>query len=125
NLDYGNNILGMIHILTTSDSQDFQVDDDRPLRAGRHWHVDATATPLTLENDPSFIISNNPIEFNGHPLNTNPYLIYSRTSNNAATQYSWSYAANDGIQLNIKNNSVPKAGKYKGTITYTLVDGLN
>ncbi|MBA1433655.1 lectin-like domain-containing protein [Bombilactobacillus bombi] len=127
NLDYGNNILGMIHILTTSDSQDFQVDDDRPLRAGRHWHVDATASPLILDGNSSTKISD-VIEFklNGttHILSSHPYSVYS-TASNTATKYQWNYTGDNGIQLNIKNNSVPKAGKYKGAITYTLVDAPN
>lgn len=125
-LDFGSGILGILKwFVTPKEEQEFEVLDDRPLRNGRVWHVDVSVDgPLHLANSNKGNIY--PLYFQEKKQNitTEPFELYSETSNSKDTTYDWSFTSEKGFALNFdSSNPIHIPGKYQETINYTLVDG--
>ncbi|BDR56928.1 BspA family leucine-rich repeat surface protein [Xylocopilactobacillus apis] len=106
--------------------QNLKITDNRNVRTGKRWHVEAAVTnPFKLTTNPSKVIRGNPLYYKDTTAGTITHLtstgqtIYNGTGTSDyedVKNYPWT------LRFRSKPSDIPKAGRYNATVTFTLVN---
>ncbi|BDR56926.1 BspA family leucine-rich repeat surface protein [Xylocopilactobacillus apis] len=109
-----------------SAAQNLKITDNRNVRTGKRWHVEAAVTnPFKLTTDSTKVIRGNPLYYRNtttgavtHLLSTAQTLHSEIATSNYQDikNYPWS------LRFKASPSDIPKAGRYNATVTFTLVN---
>ncbi|BDR57011.1 BspA family leucine-rich repeat surface protein [Xylocopilactobacillus apis] len=109
-----------------SSAQNLKITDNRNVRTGKRWHVEAAVTnPFKLTTDSTKVIRGNPLYYRNSTTGTVTHLLptaqtlYSETATNTyqdVKNYPWT------LSFKASPSDIPKAGRYNATVTFTLVN---
>ncbi|BDR56916.1 BspA family leucine-rich repeat surface protein [Xylocopilactobacillus apis] len=126
NIDLGTHAGYLKNKEYTSSAQNINVTDNRNVRTGKRWHVEAAVTkPFKHTTDSTKVIRGNPLYYHNTTTGTTTHLLptaqtlYSETATinyQDVKNYPWT------LSFKASPSDIPKAGTYNATVTFTLIN---
>ncbi|BDR57012.1 BspA family leucine-rich repeat surface protein [Xylocopilactobacillus apis] len=125
-IDLGTHLGALKNKEYKSSAQNINVTDNRNVRTGKRWHVEAAVTtPFKLTTDSTKVIRGNPLYYHNTTTGAVTHLLSTaQTLHSEIATSTYQDVKNYPWTLSFKAgpSDIPKAGRYNATVTFTLVN---